>query len=138
MIPESIGSLGNHLWQSTVLAGIVALVTLGLRKNAASVRHCLWLIASVKFLVPISPLIALGRQLEWRRVPEMVHPRWVHVMDGICQPFTSVTPSLSRTEPLSTSVNSVLPILMIVWLCGAAVVVFVWLREWYRLRSALK
>jgi hypothetical protein len=48
--------LANHLWQSTVFAGLAGLLTLFLRKNHASTRHLVWLIASVKFLIPFSLL----------------------------------------------------------------------------------
>ena len=43
-----------HLWQSTLVIGVVWLMTLALRGNRAHVRHRLWLAASVKFLVPFS------------------------------------------------------------------------------------
>ena len=36
-----IAALENHLWQSTLLACVVALLTLMLRRNRAAVRH--WL-----------------------------------------------------------------------------------------------
>ena len=49
----------NHLWQSTLFAAAVALLTLALRNNHARARHRLWLIASLKFLVPFSLLVSL-------------------------------------------------------------------------------
>ena len=52
--------VGNHLWQSTLCLAIVALLTLACRDNRAHVRHWLWLAASVKFLVPFAPLMAIG------------------------------------------------------------------------------
>jgi bla regulator protein blaR1 len=45
-------AVGNHLWQSTVFAGLVGLMMLFLRKCMASVRYGLWLAALVKFLIP--------------------------------------------------------------------------------------
>jgi len=53
-------AVGNHLWQSTVFAGLAGLMTLLLRKCMASARYGLWLAASVKFLIPFSLLIGLG------------------------------------------------------------------------------
>jgi hypothetical protein len=38
MIPASLSPLANHLWQSTLFAAVVALLTLALRKNRAHVR----------------------------------------------------------------------------------------------------
>jgi uncharacterized membrane protein len=46
--------LANHVWQSTIVAGIAWLITIALRRNRASVRHAVWLAASLKFLVPFA------------------------------------------------------------------------------------
>ena len=54
-------ALGNHVWQSTLFAITAGLLTLTLRKNRARVRYWLWLGASVKFLIPFSMLVALGK-----------------------------------------------------------------------------
>ena len=60
----SIGpAVANHLWQSTAFAAGGWLLTLALRRNQARVRYCVWLAASVKFLVPFSLLIAAGNLL---------------------------------------------------------------------------
>src|SRR5207248_3741924 len=48
----TLAAVGNHLWQSTLFVAAVGLAALALRRNSASVRHTLWLAASVKFLVP--------------------------------------------------------------------------------------
>ena len=53
-------SLGNHLWQSTLFACVIALLMLALRNNRAQIRYCLWLAASLKFLVPFSLLVGIG------------------------------------------------------------------------------
>ena len=55
--------LANHLWQSTLVLGIVALLTLTLRQTSARIRYWLWLTASIKFLIPFSLLIVLGAHL---------------------------------------------------------------------------
>ena len=61
MIPETLPAIGtalaNHLWQSTLFAILAATSTLALRRNQASLRHHLWLAASLKFLVPFSLLV---------------------------------------------------------------------------------
>ena len=57
-VPAAIApAVANHLWQSTLFAGLAAILTLAFRKNQARVRHSLWLAASLKFLVPFSLLI---------------------------------------------------------------------------------
>ena len=52
MIPTGFLSIANHLWQSTLFAGIAGLLTLLLRNNRAHARYSLWLAAPAKFLVP--------------------------------------------------------------------------------------
>ena len=47
------GALTNHLWQSTLFVFAAWLVAASLRTNGAHVRHRIWLIASLKFLVPL-------------------------------------------------------------------------------------
>ena len=49
-----ISELANHLWQSTLFAVAVGLLTLMCRKNHASVRYWLWFSASVKFFIPFT------------------------------------------------------------------------------------
>ena len=46
-----IGTLTNHLWQSTVFALVAGLLAAALRSNRANVRYWLWFVASFKFLV---------------------------------------------------------------------------------------
>ena len=68
MIPASwawtIGAaLANHLWQSTLCVAAAAVVARALKRHAASIRYRVWLLASVKFLVPFSLLAGIGRSL---------------------------------------------------------------------------
>jgi bla regulator protein BlaR1 len=57
-------ALAHHLWQSTVFALAAGLLTLSLRRHPARHRYCLWLAASLKFLVPFSLLMAIGARLD--------------------------------------------------------------------------
>ena len=66
MIPTDLSPVWNHLWQSTLCAAAVWLLTLALRKNRAEVRYWLWFVASVKFLAPFALLVSAASQLEWR------------------------------------------------------------------------
>jgi hypothetical protein len=56
-------ALFNHLWQSTVVTLIAWLLTLTLRNHQARTRYWVWMVASVKFLIPFSLLIAAGERL---------------------------------------------------------------------------
>src|SRR5215471_21584295 len=60
MIPSTLQPVVNHLWQSTVFATLVGLATLWLRKDSAQTRYWLWLVASAKFLIPLSILVIIG------------------------------------------------------------------------------
>jgi beta-lactamase regulating signal transducer with metallopeptidase domain len=55
-----IGWVIDHLWQSTLFAMVIGLLTLAFRRNRARVRYALWLSASVKFLVPFSVVMWIG------------------------------------------------------------------------------
>ena len=63
MIPAYFSAVANHLWQSTVFAGIAGLLAPAMRNNHARTRHWLWLTASVKFLIPFSLLAGMGSWL---------------------------------------------------------------------------
>ena len=55
-----IGAFTNHLWQSTLFVVAAWIVAAALRQNGAHVRHRVWVVASLKFLVPFSILMSLG------------------------------------------------------------------------------
>ena len=66
--------VGEHLWQTTLLVAVVALLTVPLKKNRAEVRYTLWLIASLKFLIPVSLLVAAGNYFSRLRAPGIESP----------------------------------------------------------------
>src|ERR1700720_2734446 len=81
-------ALANHLWQSTLVAAVAGFLTLALRRNRAQVRYWLWLVASVKFLIPFAALVALGGQLGWVSSVRSAQPELPFVMDAVSQPFS--------------------------------------------------
>src|SRR6266702_5833878 len=50
----------GHLWQSTAVVAVAWLVTLALRNGPARVRFSVWMLASIKFLVPFALLARFG------------------------------------------------------------------------------
>ena len=56
-------SLMAHLFQSTICVGIAALLVVALRRAPARTRHTIWLLASLKFLVPLSVFVLAGSYL---------------------------------------------------------------------------
>ncbi|MGH9241933.1 MAG: M56 family metallopeptidase [Vicinamibacterales bacterium] len=123
-----------HLWQSTLVIGVVWLLTLALRGNRAHVRHRLWLAASVKFLVPFSWFVSLGAQVEWRTAPSLAQPAATFVMEEILAPpvIAAVvsTPTAQSTLPWPWMLASI-------WAVGFAGVLFWWWRQWRLVQAAL-
>ena len=136
-----LATLANHLWQSTLFAGTVWLLTLTLRKNRPETRYGLWLIASVKFLVPFSLLVGLGSHLGWSKAPASTPVRLFVVMEEMSQPLTLVNPSHSAAPAALTWLElgaRFLPtLLVVVWSCGGAAVLFFWCLRWRRIHVAL-
>ena len=135
-------ALGNHLWQSTLFASAAGLFTLFLRKNQARARYWLWLAASVKFLIPLSLLVAMGSHLPWPRSSAGMHAGLYVAMEQVSQPFTpSTMPLISPPTPstVSQSAAHLLPALFIAaWLCGFVMVLCVWCVRWSRISRAIR
>jgi len=130
-------ALGNHLWQSTLVALTAGLLTLLLRKHHARARYWLWLAASVKFLLPFSWLVALGNHLAWSRgAAPAPQPGLYLVMEGISQPFTQSSVPVVSGAHSSLSLLPLLPALIALWLSGFLAVLFVWSARWRRISAA--
>jgi bla regulator protein BlaR1 len=125
----------DHLWQSTLFAGVAALVTLALGKNRARVRHWVWFAASLKFLIPVSLFIALGSHMEWRMAP-VAPPNISVVMDEVSQPFTGASAPLLATVP--TARNPLPGALLGIWGCGFIGISCAWWVRWRRVRTAVR
>lgn len=133
-----IGTLANHLWQSTVFAVAVGLFTVAFRKNHAQVRFQLWLCASLKFLVPFSLLMSLGSHWELGPAAKRVAAPVVSAaMIPMSQPF----PKLDLQPALSSAsrTRDWLAIAIVGgWVCGFAIIAVVRLRDWRRIKAALR
>ncbi len=130
---------GDHLWQSTLFALAAAFCALLLQKNHARARYWLWLIASLKFLLPFSVLVSIGRHLPVTRtaVPSV---GWLFfAIDQASQPFAPPkTPLNPVALPSMASAPVCLPgILMSLWFCGFVVVVSVWFVRWRKLSAVM-
>jgi len=69
-----IAALLDHLWQSTLFAGAIALLVQLFRRQAAALRFWLWFTASMKFLFPFALLMMLGRRVVSVLTPEIAAP----------------------------------------------------------------
>jgi hypothetical protein len=136
MIPPNLSAVANHLWQSTIFVAAAGLLSLLLRKNRARVRHGIWLAASVKFLVPFALLVSIGNQFEWRTADSVRPPRVPFAMHEISLPFASSAPAPLLT--VQSAVSRVPAVLLGVWFCGFAAIVFSWAVQWRRIRAAVR
>lgn len=123
--------LWDHLWQSTLVAGLVCCLIPLFRNNSARARYWLWFAASLKFLLPFSLLAALGRMA----FVQTVQPGSMAVlarMRPVAMPFSAAMPApVAQQFPW-------MDVFLAVWLAGAAAIATVWLMRWVRLSAAAR
>ena len=135
-----VPALANHVWQSSIFLGTAWMLTILLRKSPARVRHGIWLIASIKFLIPFSLLTALGNFLPQPK--HLVAPAVYITVEKIERPFPHQlrTPVLLVPHPRTVReqvVANLLPVLMGVWLTGAIATLAIWALRWRRVYRCL-
>lgn len=116
-----------HLAESTVVAGILAAVNVGLRRFriSAAARHRIWLLAFAKFAVPSALLWSAGSRLSV----------FIPVRPVLQLPTADISRLLQQTGPhvthtiSQTSYAWVAAIVCSVWITGALVTLVVWLRR---------
>jgi len=132
-------ALVNHLWQSTIVAFIAWLLALALRNNRASVRYWIWLIASIKFLVPFSLLIAAGELFRPAAATAIPKPALATVIEQVAQPISqqaaSLAPSLAQNGQSAYTLSI---LLTAIWVCGSMIVAIRWYRSWRQIRNDVR
>jgi bla regulator protein BlaR1 len=140
-----VRELCNHLWQSTLFLGIVALLALLMRKNQARIRYWLWMAASAKFLIPFSLLISLGSHLP--SPSHAVAPKTTAyvAIEEISQPFLEAT---ALNTPIATPIAGpkishvptriLPPMLTAVWLSGFITTMCFWCVQWRRVSRLVR
>ena len=129
--------LVNHLWQSTVLAGVALLLTLALKKNQARVRYWVWMIASAKFLLPFSLLMDAGSRLRSMIAAPVARPTFSLAIEQATAPIQSAQRMATATAHAEHF--AWLPLfLLAVWFCGVVLIAAKWLRGWMRIRTAVR
>jgi bla regulator protein BlaR1 len=139
-VPAAIApAMANHLWQSTLFAALAVILTLAFRKNQARIRHHLWLAASVKFLIPLSLLIAIGRRLASPRFSLNGRSGLFSAVEGFSQPFTFVVVAPLNHATSAARLLALLPgLAAAVWLCGFVTVVILWSVRWRRVAATVR
>jgi uncharacterized protein (TIGR03435 family) len=142
---STLAALANHLWQTTLFAALVAVATLAYRRNRASVRHALWLAASIKFLIPFAALATLGAQLAPRvlSLAPRVQPAIAAAIDTASQPFATarvdVVPMLSgNAVPTPAPSWPIAPIAGTIWVAGSLLILGIWRLQWRRMAKLVR
>src|SRR5579862_3891483 len=142
MIPSQLVPVANHLWQSTWFAAVAGLLTLFLRKNRAYVRYWLWLVASLKFLLPFSILVAVGGLLgpHTAAAPSQPTPAsdLSYLVQQVGQPFTSTVPQVATPAVPRSYTGVITAILILLWAAGFVTLVCRWTLHWRRLRASVR
>ncbi len=119
-----IGAVFDHLWQSTLFCVAVWLITLTLRHNGAAIRHQLWMLASLKFLVPFSALYTVGVEAG---LPSPVDIRPTFISTAM----QAASPVMSPLTPGPAGETAAWGYLLaVIWLAGVAFLALRWLRGW--------
>lgn len=149
-----IHALFNHLWQSTLFVGVIAMLAWFLREHGAHLRYWLWYAGSLKFLLPFSLLIALGGHFSWHSpATDAAAP----VLGRVVAPFHADTDSLIRPSIATPVVKEVaisaakpdewaaakphewaVPILVWLWILGGATVAVGWMMRWSQISRAVR
>jgi uncharacterized protein (TIGR03435 family) len=136
-------ALGNHLWQSSIVTVVAWLLAWMLRKNQARTRYWVWMIASLKFLIPFSVLMSVGAWLGSTAAKPVARPALAAAMEPIAQPL-SVTGVPATGAYFSDAIvtaphQDLLPsILLAAWFLGFVAIIVSWARSWWRIRSAVR
>src|SRR5687768_10062411 len=135
-----ISELANHLWQSTLFAVAIGLLTVMCRKNHASVRYWLWFSASVKFFIPFTLLMALGDRLELAsRAPQIAAPAVSATLAQVSRPFV-VDPAMGflSVQEAPRSFDWLALAILGVWVAGTIALTVVRFRTWRQIRAAVR
>jgi bla regulator protein BlaR1 len=131
----------NHLWQSTLVAGLAWLACRTMLKaNSPRVRFGVWLAVSLKFLMPFAAFVEAGRWLVGRPLLTPAHSQ--QVFDVVRGGGSGLVTAPFRVSPAPQAAigwqNVLLAALTILWALGAAVVFLRWLKIWLTIRRAAR
>ena len=137
MIDTLVYSASSHLVESTLFAGVAALLTLAFRANKAEVRFWLWLSASLKFLIPFALLSIAGSHIRaWAPAPSLERigatiPTFTYAAESFrhSSPDTSWGPASASGAPAFDR-TTLYQVLAVVWLSGVLCVALIRLRGW--------
>jgi uncharacterized protein (TIGR03435 family) len=127
-----------HIWQSTILAGAIALVALALRRAPARTRYWIWFAASLKFVIPFAALTTLGAQLQWRDALPSAPPEWTLAIESVSHPLFAPRGVVPLQRAAADAGIDITAIALVIWTLGGAIVIGTWLLRWRRLAQAVR
>ena len=137
-----ISAIINHLWQTTAVVGIVWILTSLLRRNRARLRLQLWLLASIKFLLPFSLLIAAGQHFRPATKNLAPAPNLAYLLTNAVQPYPGptfaagyVTDTRHEASPMKVELTDAC---LAFWFLGFIAVLAPWIQTWITLRRATR
>ena len=131
----------NHLWQSTLVAGVAWLACRTmLRTNSPRVRFGVWLAASLKFLIPFAAFVDAGHLLGARPLLTPAQSQQVFDIVGGGSSALAVAPFhvASAPQPAAIGADSLLVAFATLWAMGTVVVFFRWFRSWRTIHRAAR
>ncbi len=128
----------DHLWQSTLCAAAIALLTLAFRRTHAQVRYWLWFTASLKFLVPFAALTAIGAQFQWRNTLPQAPPAWTIAFEAVSQPFVPPSVDIAFAQTPGAGGLSLAALLGTIWLLGSVATLALWALRWRRVSATAR
>ncbi|HEY4213752.1 MAG TPA: M56 family metallopeptidase [Steroidobacteraceae bacterium] len=151
-----IGSVLNHLWQSTMVAASLGVLAWCLRRHTAAVRYRLWFLASLKFLLPISVLSVLigpvhfDSKLARSVIPTLqvvvspfdpaLRPDWMPTVTFLpaAQNAALPAPATAARTPSDALLTALPRMLFCAWLAGAAFLLARWVYQWFRVVGLIR
>jgi len=126
-----------HLWQATLVLGVIALLALALRRAPARYQEGLWTLGLVKLLLPVSLLVsvwpALKRFSESAGRQETFGPA-IQSLSQFTYPEMLWVPAVETSSGSGFIPAGALVAATILWVVGAATLLALW---WRRGRDAV-
>ncbi len=130
----------DHVWQSTLFGLAAAFLAWTLRENPARIRFRIWMIASIKFLIPFAAFAELGSRLP---VPASIALPAQIAMPRVIE--TAVVPAVAMARPYSQPGihepgygAAWAAGIAAVWMAGSILVIANWWRQWRRIHKAYR
>lgn len=138
LFPQQLAAIANHLWQSTLFAGVAGLLAMSLRGYRARFRHALWFFASLKFLIPFAALTTVGGYLPKASPQPFVASS---PLAAIGQPFDTppvFTLPKGPALPPQASPNAAVILGFFLWLAGFLSVAGYWMIRWRQVAACVR